>query len=82
MVKFETVFTIRVLYKSGYAYEFEVTKFNIKNGTWSWENAGHENKPILLNVEEVAAVFQVGYRRRMAWVGFKFLALRNNVLNS
>lgn len=67
MPKFITIYTIRILYKSGYAYEFEVTDFKIKGDTYAWDNYSHQNKPIKLGADDIAAVFQVRHRQKLVW---------------
>lgn len=63
MFKRITVFTIRIVYKSGYIHDFEVTEFNHSGGKYTWESYDHHNKPVQLGADDVAAVWQVGYRK-------------------
>ena len=56
------IFTVRVVYKSGYTHDFDVYNFTIKNGTYSWEAADDSNKPLLLGVDDIAAIWQLGVR--------------------
>ena len=62
---FETVFKLRVIYKSGYTIDFEVTKYEIGLSTASWTNANDKFRPINLNYEEVASIWKVGERKRL-----------------
>ena len=57
-----TIFTIKVNYKSGISHTFDVTKFSIDGGSWSWTPADEQNKPILLGVEHIESVWQVGIK--------------------
>ncbi len=63
MLKLTTIFKIRVVYKSGYTHDFEVYSFKLKGGTYTWESADDKNKPIELGGSEIAAVYQIGYRK-------------------
>jgi len=66
---FKTVFKIRVVYKSGYFHDFEVYKFNVKDGSYSWESVNDQNKPIQLGADEIAAVYQIGTRQKFSFTG-------------
>lgn len=66
----KAVYTIRVVYKSGYTHDFDVTEFNVKyNGgtittlTWTPWNL---QSPIFLGIDDVAAVWRVRKRYRLA----------------
>jgi hypothetical protein len=59
----ETFFNIRIVYKSGYTHDFEVTEFKIKDGSFSWVAADVAKKPLMLGADEVAAVWQLGARQ-------------------
>ena len=63
MFKRVTVYKVRVVYKSGYIHDFETTQFERNGGTYSWDNFYDENRPIQLGVNEIAAVWQIGYRK-------------------
>lgn len=63
MFKRVTVYKVRVVYKSGYIHDFETTQFSLKNGVYSWSNYSDTNKPIELGGGEIAAVWQIGYRK-------------------
>ena len=56
-----TIFTIRIVYKSGYTHDFDVYDFKI-GSKFSWETVDPNNKPILIGVDDIAAVWQVGVR--------------------
>lgn len=62
---FETVFKLRVIYKNGYAIDFEVTEYEIGPRSASWTNANHKFRPIHMNYDEVASVWKVGERKRL-----------------
>jgi hypothetical protein len=67
-MKFETVYKLRVIYKSGYATEFEVTKYSINKDIFQWTLADNTKvRPLHMNYDEVAAVWLVGERKRLAW---------------
>ena len=65
-MKFKTLFTIRIVYKSGYTHDFEVYEFNIKNGNWTWKTADADNTPVLLGVDDIAAVWQLSSRKKFS----------------
>lgn len=67
MLKLQTVFKIRIVYKSGYTHDFEVTEFNYNDENCTWVEVSGKNRPIKLGLTEIAAVFQVGYRTRIKW---------------
>ena len=64
---FEDVFTVRIVYKSGYVHDFECTQFSYSNGTYTWKSADVDNRPIDLGGTEIAAVWQTGKRSRIKW---------------
>lgn len=66
-MKHETVFKIRIVYKSGYTHDFECTEFIVEGDGYKWRAIDDRNKPIKLGVDDVAAVWQVGYRKRIVW---------------
>lgn len=67
MIKLKPVFLIRVIYKSGYYHDFEVFKFTVKGGSYTWEWVSDRNRPIDLGADEIAAVYQIGYRRKLVF---------------
>lgn len=57
-------FLIEVNYKSGIQKQFWVYKFRINDGQWTWDPVDPtNNSPILMNVDEVESVWQVGHKR-------------------
>ena len=58
-----TKYLIEVNYKSGIQKRFWVYEFEIKNGTYTWQHVDDANKPMLMNVDEVESIWQVGYKR-------------------
>ena len=68
MIKLTTIYTIRVVYKSGYTHDFDVESFSITNGTnYTWIGTSDQNKPIRLGADDVAAVWQIGTKKRLTW---------------
>jgi hypothetical protein len=65
------IFKILVVYKSGYTHDFECTNFKITGGRYDWNRYDDNNKPIFLGVDDVAAVWQVGYRTKYSLFGGK-----------
>lgn len=66
--KWQTIFKIRIIYKSGYAHDIEVLKFTIKPGdSAEWIEASQEHKPIFIGFDDIAAVYQIGYRKTLKW---------------
>ncbi len=68
MIKLVPIFKIRIVYKSGYVHDFEAYEFHVKGGSYTWTNASDKNKPIMLGAEDIAAVYQIGYRKVLRWV--------------
>lgn len=62
MIKFVKVFKVRIVYKSGYTHDFETTAFSVKGSSYTWDNYSTNNKPVQLGVDDIAAVWQLGYR--------------------
>lgn len=62
---FETVFRVRIVYKSGYTHDFECTDFEISRGQVNWASVSERNRPIKIGLDDIAAVWQVGYRKRL-----------------
>lgn len=56
------VYTIRIVYKSGYTHDFDVTNFEIVGQKYTWTPLCNHNKPIFLGIDDIAAVWQVGAR--------------------
>ena len=65
-MKLRKQFKIRVVYKSGYTHDFWVREFNIKGTSYSWDSVSETNKPLLLGIDDVAAVWVLGSRYRFA----------------
>ena len=68
-MKFKPVFKIRIVYKSGYTHDFEVYSFTIGGGTYKWESIDINNRPIELGADEIAAVYQIGMRKKFSFTG-------------
>lgn len=66
-MKFEDIYKLRVLYKSGQTVEFEVTEYEINATMFSWAHADANMRPLTLNYDEVVSVWRVGHRRRFRW---------------
>lgn len=67
------VIIIQVNYKSGNSQRFFVDKFDVRWGSnkeMSW-NSISSLRPLLLNIDEVESVWQIG-----GWPKFKFFGLR------
>jgi len=60
---FRTRYQLEVNYKTGIQKRFWVYKFTITHGEWTWISVSDSNKPIVLGVDEVESVWQVGYKR-------------------
>lgn len=60
--KHSHIFTVRVVYKSGYTHEFDVYEFESTGNGFKWRAADDTNKPLLIGVDEIAAVWQTGVR--------------------
>jgi hypothetical protein len=71
MIKLEDIFKVRIVYKSGYTHDFEVKSFEITHRAmgplYEWEPIDEQNKPLHIEVGEIAAIYQVGMRRRLVW---------------
>lgn len=61
---FETVYEVRVVYKSGYTHDFECTDFEMVDKNIIWSSASARNRPLKIGVDDVAAVWQIGHRKR------------------
>lgn len=64
---FKNIFKIRIVYKSGYTHDFEVYSFNIKGDRYDWKSVSDSNKPILLGADDIAAVYQIGTRKKFSF---------------
>jgi hypothetical protein len=65
MIKLTPIFKIRVVYKSGYTHDFEVYEFSVNGGRYEWKAVSDDNKPVIIGVDEIAAVYQVGVRKAL-----------------
>ena len=65
----EIVYKVRIVYKSGYTHTFECTDFEMTNNQITWKSVSERNRPIKIGFDEIAAVWQVGYRRRVKFFG-------------
>jgi hypothetical protein len=62
----ENVFKVRIVYKSGYTHTFECVQFKISGNEITWECADSaRNRPIKIGFDDIAAVWQVGHRKRL-----------------
>lgn len=63
-----TIFTIRIVYKSGYTQDFECTKFVYERNTYSgrialeWAYYGDGPKPLGIGSDDIAAVWEMSKR--------------------
>jgi hypothetical protein len=55
------VFTIRVIYKSGYAMDFDATDFSLSKGAYSWSAYGSPS-PVMIGADDIAAVWVLNER--------------------
>jgi hypothetical protein len=67
-LKRQSIFTVRIVYKSGYTHDFDCVEFEINKGTYTWTSVDNNNKPIDIGVNEIAAVYQVGTHKEWKWV--------------
>ncbi len=56
------IFTIRVVYKSGYVHDFDCYSFRMEQGKWLWETVSSANRPLDLGMNDIAAVWQIGVK--------------------
>lgn len=68
-MKIETVYRVRIVYKSGYTHDFECTDFTISGSKVSWESADESNRPIKIGLDDIAAAWQIGTRKRIKFFG-------------
>ncbi len=61
---------IRIVYKSGYIHNFWTRKCDMRRNAdgslaeISWDSIDDANRPILIGINEIASVWQVGYTIR------------------
>lgn len=48
----ENVYKVRIVYKSGYAHDFECTEFEMVDNNIIWSSASARNRPLKIGVEE------------------------------
>jgi hypothetical protein len=65
MPRLTPIFKIRIVYKSGYTHDFEVYEFSVRDGRYEWKAVSDHNKPVIIGVDEIAAVYQVGVRKAL-----------------
>lgn len=61
----ETIFKVRIVYKSGYTHDFECTDFEISDKIVSWKSVSEHNRPLKIGFDDIAAVWQIGHRKRV-----------------
>ena len=62
-------YKIRINYKNGIQEEFWCTEFEISGGRWVWSSCSNGMKPIVLNIDTVDSVWQIGYRKPLFYKG-------------
>lgn len=62
VTKIVDVFTIRVVYKSGYVHDFQAFYFSYQKypSLCKWQAVDHSNKPLVVGSEEIESVWQIG----------------------
>ena len=65
----EVVFKVRIVYKSGYTHDFECTDFEMTESKVTWKSVSERNRPIKIGFDEIAAVWQIGHRKRIKFFG-------------
>lgn len=58
-MRFQKIFKLRVIYKSGYSIDFWVTEYEIGPNKASWVSANNSFRPINMNYDEVASIWMV-----------------------
>lgn len=53
------IYTVRVVYKSGYQHEFRVYYFRQTAIGYVWEYVDADNNPLLLNMDNVESIWIV-----------------------
>lgn len=53
-------FLVRIVYKSGYTHDFWVYEFEVQDGKYTWHMVDLDNHPVVLGVDDIAAVWQIG----------------------
>lgn len=60
------IYTIRIVYKSGYTHEFKVYYFNKTAVGWEWEAVEDFNHPVVLGMDNAESVWCIGKEVRNA----------------
>jgi hypothetical protein len=63
----KTVFTVRIIYKSGYTQDINLLDFTWSDGQINWESINGQTRPIKIGVDEIAAVYQLSERKCFFW---------------
>ena len=66
-MKLVPIYNIRIVYKSGYTHDIEVYSFSITDDRYEWTSVSESNKPIILGVGEIAAIYQIGVRHKVSF---------------
>lgn len=60
-------FKIRIVYKSGYKHDFWTWSFVRTETTMTWDSVDNTNKPLVIGIDDIASIWQVGTRWRLRW---------------
>ena len=63
----KSVYTVRIIYKSGYAQDIDLLDFTMDSGQIKWESIPGQTRPVKIGVDEIAAVYQLRMRNRFFW---------------
>lgn len=71
-MRFRFVYTIRIVFKGGYAQDFDCYKFSMEaeDGHFvslTWEAVSAASTLLKIDLREVAAVWTVKRRRKLVW---------------
>jgi hypothetical protein len=62
------VYNVRIIYKSGYFHDIEMLSFSYTPGEKAkWEVEGESKRILSLGIDEIAAVYQLGIRKKIVW---------------
>lgn len=61
----QNIFRLKLIYKSGHTHEFDVFDFKVNTSLSgkkeaSWRSVDPNNQPLLLGLDDIAAIWQVG----------------------
>ena len=56
------IFTVRIVYKSGYTHDFDVYSFTKNGRRYEYEAADSVKRPLELGADEIAAIWQIGHK--------------------